>query len=283
MITRSACPACGGALRPKFVAVCKGMEMPVSRCDGCGSYIKNPFFDGAELAALYAHYAQHESHYTPPPGEMDTLVEKVKRIEQYLPERGVLLEIGCGRGYMLLEARKRGWDARGLEIEGSARNNLLPGLADALTYVRSEEGFGVLEAGRYDAICSYQVFEHLLDPEAAFAQWSRALRPGGVLVVDTPNGGSLGARLHGPAWVHHATKEHFVLFTERALRGLCRAYGLDVVGVRYGGAPVVVSSSPTAARTARKVFRFTGLTRMVRAIVHRLGLGDNIELIARKK
>jgi len=257
--------------------------MPVSRCDGCGSLVKNPFFDGPELSRVYANYPSHECHYEPPAGEIDNLVEKVRRIERQVPGKGLLLEVGCGRGYFLHEARKRGWEARGLELEGSARQNLLPGLGEAVSFIRSEEEFGGLGRARYDVICSYQVFEHLLDPAAALARWGAALRPGGLLVVDTPNAGSLGSRIHGPAWVQHLRKEHFVLATERALRNLCRSNGLAPVAIRYGGSPPGFSRSFSSARAARKLFRFPSLTRVARSVVHRLGLGDNIEFMACKR
>jgi 2-polyprenyl-3-methyl-5-hydroxy-6-metoxy-1,4-benzoquinol methylase len=282
VISTGLCPACAGKIRPCFEVDCAGRRMAVSRCDACDSYVKDPFFDPAELAEIYRHYAIHESHYTPARGEIDSLIAKIRRIERHAPGRGELLEIGCGRGFLLAEAAKRGWRAGGLEIEGSARQHLLPELARSVAFIPSEEGFGTIDPGRYDVICSYQVLEHLRTPAAAFARWTAGLRPGGLLVVDTPNAGSLGARIHRAAWIQQARPEHFVLFTVRALRRLCRMNGLRILHAHYGGAPALCSGSASVATSVRKVFRFRSLAGAARSLVHRLGLGDNIEILARK-
>lgn len=256
--------------------------MSVSRCPGCRSYVKDPFFDPAELSEVYRHYALHETHYAPTPGEIEALEAKVIRIERHAPGRGTLLELGCGRGYLLREAMKRGWRARGLELEGSASDHLLPELAGNIMFVPADSGFSRIETEAYDVICSYQVFEHVLDPVSSFLHCARGLKSGGLFIVDTPNAGSLGARVHGPAWIQHTRPEHFVLFTELALRRLCRANGLDVIQASFGGPPALCSGSAAAGARARRIFSFRKLSRLARTLVVRFGLGDNIELIARK-
>jgi len=283
MVRIPRCPACGYGLRARFEVDCGGRRMAVSRCDGCGSYVKDPFFDPDELEEVYRHYSIHETHYDPPPGEIDALVAKIRRIERHASVGGDFLEIGCGRGHLLAQARRRGWKAHGLEIEGSARDHLLPQVADAVTFISSERDYSRMESGRYDVICSYQVFEHLLHPKETLAHWTRGLRSGGLLILDTPNASSLGARLRQATWIQHTRPEHFVLFTARALRRLCRENGLQVLRMHYGGPPAVCSGSGPASASARKILRFRSLARIARTLVHRFGLGDNVEIIARKR
>lgn len=283
MFEVSRCPACGGSLAPRFETDVGDRKMSVSVCRGCGSYVKNPFFDEAELREIYAHYRHHERHFDPGAGEIDNLVAKVRRIERFAPGRGRLLEVGCGRGYLLAQALRRGWDVRGLELEGSAEANLLPEVRGKVRFIPSEEGFGEIEPGAYDVVCSYQVFEHLRRPARAMEAWARGVRPGALLVLDTPNAGGWGARRHGGRWAHNTAAEHFVLFTRAALEGLFRANGLRVLHRLYGGAPSLSPASPSAPAPARRVFRSRALTRLLRSLVHRLGLGDNIELIGRRE
>jgi SAM-dependent methyltransferase len=149
--------------------------------------------------------------------------------------------------------------------------------------MRTEKEFSEIEASTYDAVCSYQVFEHLTEPAAAMRFWTRGLKPGGVIVLDTPNAGGLGARRHRGKWVHHTRKDHFVLYTRNALERLARINGLSVIQRTYGGMPAVCARSGAFSSSARRVFRFRSLTRFLRSVIHRLGLGDNIELICRKR
>ncbi len=282
VIPIDACPACRGRLRRAFDVPTDAGAMAVSVCGSCGSYVKDPWLDAAELRELYARYDHHEKHFDPGPGEIDNLVAKLRRLERRRPGRGRLLEIGCGRGFLLDQALRRGWDAWGAEVEGSAAGHLLPGLEGRVRTVRGDGDFAELEPEAYDVVCSYQVFEHLPRPAEALRSWVRALRPGGLLLVDTPNAGGLGARRHRERWTHHGRRDHFVLFTPRALEGLFRQNGLRVLQRTSGGAPACCCGSAAAGTAARRVFRFRGLTRLLRGMVQRLGLGDNLELLGRK-
>jgi len=286
MIAISRCPACGGDLRSAFEVDVGDRAMSVSACAGCGSYVKTPYFDAAELAEIYSHYDHHEQHFTPGPGELDNLALKIRRIERHLPERGRLLEIGCGRGWLLYQAQQRGWDVHGVDLAGSAERHLLPELRGKVRFIRSEDDVASLEPESFDAVCSYQVFEHLAKPAESLRSWTRALKPGGVLVLDTPHAGSWGARRYQERWGHHHRKDHFVLYTRQALVRLVQDNGIRPLQITFGGSPALFTGpsaggAPGPTR-ARRVFRYRLLTRFLRSIVHGLGLGDNIELIGRK-
>lgn len=283
MFTITHCPVCAEPVHPRFTVDVGGEAMSVRFCARCGSYVKSPYYDARELQELYSAYDHHVCEYAVPPGEIDSLDDKVRRIERFVPARGRMLEIGCGRGYFLRQALQRGSDARGIELEGSARDHLLPGIDGRVSFIRSEEGFAEVDTGRYDVVCSYQVFEHLLNPVESLRHWIRALKPEGILVLDTPDAGSFGARFHREKWTHHTRREHFILFSRGALGRLFRENGLEIVHVHYGGPPAVCSGAAMPGPPARRIFRFPSLTRWVRAVIHRFELGDHVEMIVRKR
>lgn len=117
--------------------------------------------------------------------------EIAERISRFLPElegRGEVLDLGCGRGEALAVLRGRDIPARGVDLSASMiaecrRKGLTAEEGDLLEYLSSvrENGFG--------GIVSFHVIEHL-PPEAldrlARLAW-RALRPGGILILETPN------------------------------------------------------------------------------------------------
>jgi SAM-dependent methyltransferase len=64
----------------------------------------------------------------------------------------------------------------------------------------------------------WDVIEHLREPWNELAQLSALLRPGGQLLLSTPNAGSLRARLQGNRWENIVNPTHFYYFTQRSLR-----------------------------------------------------------------
>jgi len=140
---------------------------------------------------------------------------------------GRLLDVGCGHGLLLDEARRRGYDVRGLELA-----------ADAAAYARDVLGLEVDEetldefvesAGgeQFNAIVLADVIEHLDDPSAALDRCVELLAPEGVLCVVTPDPSSLTARVAGARWWGYVPA-HTYLLPRRTLLELVSARGLVV-------------------------------------------------------
>jgi len=95
-----------------------------------------------------------------------------------------LLDAGCGRGEMLAAFARRGLLCAGLDLaEGASCEH--PGVL-----VRQADIFGAAwpcESGSFDAVFLKSVLEHVIDPTMLLAECARALRPGGALIVLTPD------------------------------------------------------------------------------------------------
>lgn len=303
MIPIKQCPLCASELIKAYDAITRsGRRMELSRCSGCASLVRDPFFDKEELAEIYGSYPTHVSHYELPPGEAGNIAQRLARIERYAQGKGRFLEIGFGRGFFLRMALRAGWDVRGIEYEGSARENTLPEISEHIDFIKDESELENLPADGFDVICSYQVFEHFLDPLRMFSAMAQALKPGGLLVVNTPNATSLGARIHRERWTHNAAPEHFVIPSECVMRTMSEDQDLSVEKVFHGGPPFFMSrsrfeeakASVGGGETAiadkakrhfspRKLFKSPLASSLARTIVYALGLGDNLELIARRR
>ena len=104
-------------------------------------------------------------------------------INSCVPAGSVLLDAGCGKGRTFLY-RRRLPSVRvvGLDISPHARNN--PNLDSQARGDVEELPFA---DASFDAVLSTHVAEHLARPEAAFGEMARVLRPGGRLLLLTPN------------------------------------------------------------------------------------------------
>ncbi len=130
-------------------------------------------------------------------------------------EKGCLLDVGCGNGKFLVQMRELGWEVMGVEPD-----------PEAVRIARDRFGLevvqGTLEEAEFpndsfDAITMNHVIEHALDPIGLFAECRRILKPGGKLVVITPNIKSIGARLFGQYWRGWEVPRHLFLFSPKSL------------------------------------------------------------------
>ena len=113
------------------------------------------------------------------------------RLDRYLPvlaECEPVLDLGCGRGELLLLLREAGIEATGVEADpalalGARRRGVTVVESDAVAYLAKQP------AGAWGAITAIHLLEHL-DSGAQLALLEaayRALRPGGTLIVECPN------------------------------------------------------------------------------------------------
>lgn len=140
-----------------------------------------------------------------------------------------LLDVGCGDGLLVSEARRLGLEAFGVDRPGAP---LWPGCAAAW---RQSSDIETLELppSSWDVISLFHVAEHLRDPVDLFGRVHEWLRPGGVFVLQVPNAGSLEAEWLGPRWYGFDVPRHLVHWNERSLRRALGHAGLDVVRVRH--------------------------------------------------
>ncbi|MBV9154763.1 MAG: class I SAM-dependent methyltransferase [Acidobacteriaceae bacterium] len=138
-----------------------------------------------------------------------------------------LLEIGCGTGDFLVEARSRGFEVAGIEYSREAAEVANANLqADA---VRSGSIDSVkLSTNAYDVIAMFDVIEHLRNPAFSLKCLNAALKPGGTAVVVTPCLDAWSRRLLGRFWMEYKT-EHLTYFSRKSLALLFESSGFDMI------------------------------------------------------
>lgn len=113
---------------------------------------------------------------------------------------GRILSIGCANGVDVLEMRERGYEAHGID--------LYPPCAEAASWCFQSPASNIpFPAEDFDAAVMLEVIEHIPHKErdTVARECMRILRPGGILIIATPNrlfpidehGGKFG-RWHSP-------------------------------------------------------------------------------------
>jgi SAM-dependent methyltransferase len=127
---------------------------------------------------------------------------------------GRYLDVGCGSGGSLAVARALGWRIAGIEMDEAAA-------ALARRYTEELHVGDILTApfpsARFDVVTAFHVLEHVPDPVAVARRMLDWLAPGGLLIVEVPNAGGLGAALFGDAWSGLELPRHLSHFTPMTL------------------------------------------------------------------
>jgi ubiquinone/menaquinone biosynthesis C-methylase UbiE len=121
----------------------------------------------------------------------------------HLPRGGRILEVGCGTGGLLVASARAGLAIEGVDIAARwlvvARRRLADRRLSVPLTVASAERLPWPD-GRFDAVVADSVLEHLDDPARALREWARVLRPGGRLIVWSPNRFTLTTDPHVGLW-----------------------------------------------------------------------------------
>jgi 2-polyprenyl-3-methyl-5-hydroxy-6-metoxy-1,4-benzoquinol methylase len=229
MTSRPFCHLCD-RLVPEGQVYARKNEWSYLRCPSCGLILLHPVPNEPTLRSFYNDNYQVD---------FKDYIKNVRRssrsalddLRKQFPGRGKLLEIGCSYGGFLSEARRDGWQVTGVELSENAAG-----------YAREQQGLRVFSGSfhnklglvgeRYEAVVLFHVIEHMSDPIQFLKDCRRAMKPGGLLVLKTPNAASLVARLAGSFWQWVSPPAHLYLYSPKTLQSLLKKTGYQPVAFR---------------------------------------------------
>jgi SAM-dependent methyltransferase len=159
-------------------------------------------------------------------------------------EKQPVIDVGCGRGEFLIACRAAGITASGFDTNERSVADLVARGIDA-TVAGIPECFAKIGNGSIGTIVAMHVVEHLpVDALfALFLESARVLRPGGLLIIETPNAESIVASA-SEFW---RDPTHLAPRHPAALTLLGREHGFGVADVRaihpFPDANLLVSTS----------------------------------------
>jgi SAM-dependent methyltransferase len=139
---------------------------------------------------------------------------------------GRFLDVGCGSGASLELAQSVGWSAEGVDFDPQAVANARQRGLSVHCGQLSDQGFA---DGSFDLVLMSHVIEHVHDPLTLLSECRRILRPGGTILLLTPNSASWGQHRFTSACVDLDPPRHLHIFNAQTLTTLARRAGLGSV------------------------------------------------------
>lgn len=194
----------------------------IVRCAGCGlATVQSPPTPDA-LGGFYSAYYASASYGTKRDKKIKRAAKRVRRLSRDIKNQSVqrrFLDVGANLGYAVEGARLQGFDAMGIEIDGSA---VVRAQADfpKNTYVETTVEAFAAQGAQFDLVYCSEVIEHAIDIRGFARALMDLVAPGGVLFVTTPADGHRATPKPLVSWVQVKPPEHLHWFAKDHLLSL---------------------------------------------------------------
>lgn len=180
------------------------------------------------------------------------------------------LDVGCSVGATVQAMQRLGWQASGVDISQAA-----------VDYCR-EQGLDCYQIdthrlpfpdATFDVLSSWHVIEHVPDVSQTLAEWFRVIKPGGIVVLETPDAGYLKARWQGARYAKFWPADHLYTFQRANLIPFLVRAGFEMLPSRWIGRWTALPPHVTA---------YAGLYRGLRLTQRSLRLCKSLEIVCRR-
>lgn len=219
------CPVCDmtegfKAIEPARVET-GGLSYSLHRCPCCEVEFADPM---VPASAQWYEQNTWESYYQ----DKWEFHEFFRRIPL---QSGDVLDVGCGEGYFLTLAERRGWKVVGIDFSREAVERARKRVQSKEVFPLSLAEFAEQFPGRkFHAITIFHVVEHVPDPRGFLAQASALLHEGGYIAFSSPSNHRVDLHyLEREPWdfpPHHLTR-----WTEKSFRTLVSRSHLQLIEI----------------------------------------------------
>ena len=222
------CPLCAGAGRfciaqpDTYLQLRPEIYHPYHSCDTC-RHLFQPVIDTALLLSFYppSYYSGADT------GGLARMRQANRaRSVEWRARKGRALDVGCGRGLVLEQLRRRGWQVWGMDW--NAENARAVATRLNIEVAAGPEGLASLEAESFDSISMFHVLEHEQQPLDLLHRVQRLLKPGGRLLVAVPRADSAARALFGRHWSGYDFARHRQVFSARSLERALLQTGFEL-------------------------------------------------------
>jgi 2-polyprenyl-3-methyl-5-hydroxy-6-metoxy-1,4-benzoquinol methylase len=201
---------------------------------------------------------------------------------RYAPGGGRLLEIGSGLGHLVAQLEDS-FETYGMDLNHWAVKASKPVIQRTSLQTASAQELPFEDAS-FSVVIIKHIVEHLPDPARAIREIGRVMAPGGILILATPNLGSLLKPLKGARWIGYQDPTHISLKPPAEWLSLIEGAGFSLARVFADGfwdVPYV----PWVPRQLQKLFfgSLGGIQAITGFVFLPMRWGESILVVARRQ
>jgi ubiquinone/menaquinone biosynthesis C-methylase UbiE len=171
-------------------------------------------------------------HLRPPHLEL-----RIRFLRDHVRAGDRALDNGCGDGRFTGLLAEVGAEAIGLDVAEAALRRARAAHPD-ITFVRTPmEGPLPFDDNAFDVVWASEVIEHVADTARWLSEARRVLRPGGRLLITTPNHPRFAILIGGLERYADPLSDHLHLYTRKSLRQLLEDFHFGQIALRAAGGP----------------------------------------------
>lgn len=191
-------------------------------CGSCGLHFIEQIPTQEELTAFYAKYAYSKDPWISP----ITIKRYHTLLDEFEPYRKTnkLLDVGCGAGHFLNVAKERGWEVHGTEYSPAA---IALCEAKGIEMKSGALNPADFDLSSFDVITSFEVLEHINNPQEDTGSIEKLLRPGGMHYLTTPNFNALSRFWLKADYNVIGYPEHLAYYSRASLKKLMKSFDLS--------------------------------------------------------
>jgi SAM-dependent methyltransferase len=233
------CLCCRGKMCRSFLSdvrdyyLSTGVSVDYVECLSCGLVQQHPI--PANISLFYEGYPVHAEKGFVHESFRRFVLRHVYFPMSHINKNHVVLDYGCGDGWFLRRAKEQT-----ASIIGFEPNEILARTIQQRHGVRVYADPDKLLSdwsGKVDILTLHFVLEHLTDLESTFAQWSRLLKPGGVLYAVWPNLACREYKVFGERWHGFDAPRHILFPGVDHLQPLLRQHHFLIQKTSYAAFP----------------------------------------------
>lgn len=182
---------------------------------------------------LYEHYKVY-AYSNIKPISKETIKSYNKLLDEFEKYRisGNILDMGCGQGDFLIEAKKRNWKVYGTEYSQAAVK-----LCESrnIEMYQGDLDKNIFPDINFDVITSFEVIEHINNPQELMIVVEKKLKGNGLFYCTTPNFNALLRYLEKDKFKMIVYPEHISFYTKKSLQFLGNKYNFKALSVLTTG------------------------------------------------